>query len=146
MAARIGVLGGVVEQVGQDLLEPGRVRLDEQRLGGHRYCQLVPLPFDERTSGFHGAADESRQVDDFLAQLDLAPADARHVEQVVDQPGHVLDLALDHVPGPSCQLPVAPACFMMCSALRIGARGLRSSWASIARNSSLRRSVSRNSA
>ena len=32
---------------------------------------------------------------------------------------------------------------MMLTALRIGASGLRSSWASIARNSSLRRSASR---
>ena len=35
----------------------------------------------------------------------------------------------------------SPPC-MMCTALRIGASGLRSSWASIARNSFLRRSAS----
>ena len=37
------------------------------------------------------------QVERLLAQQDLAARDARHVEQVVDQPGHVPDLAVHHV-------------------------------------------------
>ena len=41
-----------------------------------------------------------RQFDPLLAEFDLAPGDARHIQQVIHQPGHLLDLAVDHVPGP----------------------------------------------
>ena len=75
-------------------------------------------------------------------QSDLAARDARHIEQIVDQARQVRQLPLDHVARPD-QLRVADRSMRMsCTALRIGASGLRSSCASIARNSSLWRSAS----
>ena len=67
---------------------------------------VLPL-LDER-------ADRSRRhwsrigasVDELLAELDLAAGDPGDVEQVVDQPGEVLDLPLDDVRRP---VEVAPA-------------------------------------
>ena len=40
-------------------------------------------------------ASTVRELDGLAAQLDLAACDARHVQQVVDQPHQVVDLALD---------------------------------------------------
>ena len=73
------------------------------------------------------------------AELDLALRDARHVEQVVDDAHHVVDLAVQHLPRlarppPDCRPPRRNSS----SAKRIGASGLRSSWARMPRNSSLR--------
>ena len=44
------------------------------------------------------APDHRGQVDDLLAELDLAPADPGDVHQVVDQPGEVDHLPLGHRP------------------------------------------------
>ena len=88
-------------------------------------------------------ATTAAEVHHLLAEHDLAPADPRDVHQVVDQPGHVPHLPLRHRPllAPCSGPPPCP--FMRCRAEAIGASGLRSSWASMARNSSLRRSASR---
>ena len=42
--------------------------------------------------------ENGRQLQPLPAQTDLAPGDAGHVEQVFDQPGHVLDLPAHHAP------------------------------------------------
>ena len=78
-----------------------------------------------------------------LAEFELAAGDPAHVHQVIDQPHHLLQLPLDQRAGLLHVLPLSSDIFMICRALRIGASGLRSSWASVARNSSLRRSASR---
>ena len=78
-----------------------------------------------------------------LRSSTLAARDPRHVEQVVDQMHHWLHLALDDVARLlDASGVVAGMRAGARAALRIGASGLRSSCASIARNSSLRRSVS----
>ena len=105
--------------------------------------QLVPPFVDQRPARFDGAGHGRRHVDRFGFQLHLAAGDARHVEQVVHQPDHLFHLAVDHVARPTSRPSSSPtACRRICTALRIGASGLRSSWASMARNSFLRRSCS----
>ena len=71
---------------------------------------------------------------------DLAVADPGDVEQVVDELAHVAGLPLDD----RGQLAAvgSPPDRSAWAAPRIAARGLRSSWASTPRNSSLRRSAS----
>ena len=77
------------------------------------------------------------------SQLDARARDARNVQQIVDQPREVVDLALDDVDGR--RRARSSGCGVRCSslatALRIGASGLRSSCASMARNSSFWRSA-----
>ena len=73
--------------------------------------------------------------------LQLAAGDARHVEQVVEQARHVRDLAFDDAdaprPAPGSQTDPPP-----CAAARGSAPAdRRNSCASVARNSSLRRSA-----
>jgi hypothetical protein len=97
--------------------------------------------------GLDGGLDHAAERDPLAAQLELALGDARHVEQVVEQPGHLGHLALDDLARPTAApRRRARAWRGSCAALRIGASGLRSSCASVARNSSLRRSATRSSA
>ena len=47
---------------------------------------------------FHGRVDEAGEFEALLAQFDLPLRDARHVEQIVDDPHHVGHLAVEHLP------------------------------------------------
>ena len=51
---------------------------------------------DERTAGLDRRGDDLGRVDRLDLELDLAPRDARDVEQIVDQPDELLELAADH--------------------------------------------------
>ena len=99
-AAFLGVLGGVVEQVGEHLGQPHRVGLEVDRLRRQGDGELVAAGLDDRTAGFQGGLHHGGQLDPLLAEFQLVAGDARHVEQVFEQPGHELHLAVDHVPGP----------------------------------------------
>jgi hypothetical protein len=82
-----------------------------------------------------------------LAELDASARDAAHVEQVVHEARHLPDLTLEHLGrGPHRVRRRARRGRSTRAALAIGASGLRSSCASIARNSFLRRSASERSA
>jgi hypothetical protein len=98
-----------------------------------RQDKLVALGVDRGLRHLGGAAEHGHQFSRLALQLDLAADDARHVEQVVDEPHEMVKLPFHHV----ARWTVAastPDILRMCSALRIGAKGLRSSWAIIARN------------
>jgi hypothetical protein len=97
VAARHGVFGGVVEEVRDHLLEPGGVGLQADGLGGRIDRQLVGTALDQGADPFDGALEDGAQVHDLLPQADAAAGDAGDVEQVVHQPGEVLDLALHHL-------------------------------------------------
>ena len=92
----VGVLGRVVEQVDDDLREPHRVAVEPQRrLGGSEHVELGAAASISGRLVSTARSHDRRQLDALAAQLDLAARDARHVEQVVDQPHQVVDLALD---------------------------------------------------
>src|SRR5271157_1298975 len=57
----------------------------------------------ERSDCLDRLCDHSGQLHQFLAQFDLAPADARNVQQIINQSLEVLDLPLDHR-----QFPIGP--------------------------------------
>ena len=108
MSAGLRVPGRVVDQVREHLGQPNRICVDEDRLVGHDDDQLVPLALDQRAARLDGALDHRRQPDALLAERQLAVRDTGHIEKVVEQPGHVPDLPVDHLPGP-LQLGVAQA-------------------------------------
>ena len=141
----LGVLGRVGQQIDEHLLEPRGVGVERQRLG-----PAVDARAGARARSISGRtaaaarATTSRGVDRLAAELDLARADPRDVEQVVDQPRELADLAFERLARPG-------AFFLSCAAgaggrarrpCRARPRGLRSSCASVARNSSLWRSAS----
>ena len=109
---------------------------------GKLHLDVMALAFGERSHRFHGAGDDRQHVDGVLAQLELSAADPAGIQQVVDEPTSWLTCrSMTSRPHCSCS-SVALACRIRSTAERIGCSGLRSSWASIARNSSLRRSAS----
>ena len=62
-AAGLGVLGRVVQQVDDDLLEPGRVGLDHDAFRLDRDMKVVVPLLDQRTDGRRRRSEEGRQVD-----------------------------------------------------------------------------------
>ena len=88
--ARLGVLGGVVQQVAEDLLQPRRVGLqpDRRRRAGAT-VSVVAAVVDRRPEPPRPRGRRPRPGPRLLAELDLAPADPGDVQQVVDQPGQV---------------------------------------------------------
>ena len=74
VAALVGELAGVVQQVADHLRQPRRVGVEIHRLRRQRDRQLVVHAAVQRARGFDGLVDDRRQLDALLAQLDLAPA------------------------------------------------------------------------
>ena len=82
------------------------------------------------------------QLDRLFAELDSSSCDTRHIQQVIDETGHLVNLAVDHFSRPLQVASAGPLARKIWTAFLTGAKGLRSSWARIAKNSSLRRSDS----
>src|SRR5438309_5315885 len=99
-AANVGVLGGVVQQIGEDLREPGGIGEEHHGLGRQIERNPVAALVDERARALDRLLDHGAQEERLLAKLDLPAGDARDVEEIVDQPRHVLDLSLDDLAGP----------------------------------------------
>ena len=137
------VLGGVVEQVREDLREPRPIGVER----GPAPRAARPAKRCPRAS-IAGRAVSTRALDDVVEERrlglerDLAVRDARHVEQVVDEARELLRLALGDL---ERAIAVAAAGAHEVERLVSGASGFRSSCASIARNSSLRRSAAASS-
>ena len=55
-ASRVRVLGGVVEQVDEDLFQPRGVGTGPDGFGAHVHKQFVPPLLDQRLSGFERSA------------------------------------------------------------------------------------------
>ena len=136
------ILGGVVQQVGEHLGDPYQVGVHRQGYRRRGQRQHVLARIDQRPADLDRAGDDRPRVDGLDAELDLSAGDPRDVEQVVDQSHQLLDLPGDDVAGPPRFSSSISSICSISTALRIGASGLRSSWASIARNSFLRRSFS----
>ena len=108
--------------------------MDVERPLGYLHRQGVATLVDERSARLHGVRHHRRQIDRRLAQVDLAARDPRDVEEVVQQPRLVADLPLHGL-----ARPLHPVRVLGVQAQHAhGAHdGLRSSWASMARKSSL---------
>jgi hypothetical protein len=95
-----GVSRSVVEQIREYLREPHRVGMQVDRLARQKQRQSMPGSVDERAAGFGRAVDDRRERNDACLQLQSVLRDSADVQQIVEQPGHVPDLALDDVPRP----------------------------------------------
>ena len=99
-SARVGVLGGVGEQVRQQLRDAQRIRMQRGRTRRQLDRQRVALGIDHRARRLHGHVDDRAQRHVALLELELALGDARDVEQVVEQVRHLAHLALDDLARP----------------------------------------------
>ncbi|OEZ97262.1 hypothetical protein DUPY_36360 [Duganella phyllosphaerae] len=105
------VLGGVVEQVGQRLHQPGPVAAHVQLAGRQAQHQRVMACFEQGPRLFDGAVDDGHQLQVVLLELHQPTRDARDVEQIVHQVGHVFHLPDDDVAGVLDRLFMAAAQF-----------------------------------
>ena len=94
-AARIGELGGVLEQVADHLRDPRRVGVDPHWPGRFLEAQVDVALLEERTVIVAGAPRDVAQVGVCAAQLDLPGGDAVDVQEIVDEAGQVLRLPVD---------------------------------------------------
>ena len=67
-------------------------------LAGTDTSKRVPALDDQRVGHVDGAIDRVADLEAAPFELDLAARQARHVEQIVDQPHHVRDLPLEDLP------------------------------------------------
>ena len=98
-APALGVLGGVRQQVHDDLLDSRRVGPDRQGILLERRDQLVLPLFDERADRFDGLVEDVGRVHKLLLQANLPAGDPRDVEQVVNQADELSHLSFDDVLG-----------------------------------------------
>ena len=91
-------LDGVLDQVPEDLLQPGRVGVDVvvRRRPGPASSRS-PLPRTSLRQICDGLLDQVVAVGDLPVQRHLAPDDPHHVEQVVDQAGLEVHVLADHL-------------------------------------------------
>ena len=128
MSAAIRVFHGVVQQIAEDLREPHRIRVNQHRRVRQSDAQKNPRRVDHFLVEVYRAIDDSHEVKRLLSQLDLAMADTRDVEQIVDEPHEMLDLPLHHLCARSVYGPCPLVLRSTCKPLRMGVSGLRNSW------------------
>ena len=95
-AIRVSVFGGIREQVFHNLNQPVTVSIDWNGLLRQVHAQLLVLALDHGPHRLDRIEHLLAQHQTLAAQLDLALGDARDIEQVIDQSGHVPQLALAH--------------------------------------------------
>ena len=131
---------GVVQQVADDLRDPRRVDVGAITRAGASTATVWLRALEERARRSRSRRCDDRRADrrGSLLQLEHAAADPRHVEQIVDQPDHVIELAVHRAERARRRRgwPSSAAASRRSSPVRSGASGLRSSCARIARNSS----------
>ncbi len=84
LAAGLGVLARVVQQVGKHLGEPRFIAFDDDRFFRHDYRHAVPRLIELRLHGGHREIDDVRQLPPRLEQRQLARGDPADIEQIVD--------------------------------------------------------------
>ena len=95
----LGVFGGVGQQVNQHLFQSRGVSPQADRLKRHRHRQFMPVLRDQRLRRLHRALDDAAEHDLLLPKLNPAGADARDLQQVIDQMFELPDLTLDDAAG-----------------------------------------------
>jgi hypothetical protein len=102
-AAARRVLRGIADEIRLNLLQACGIADDVHRLIRHVDRQ-VGLALDEkRPQRLDRGARRIAKIEQRIAQDDAAVRDPRHVEEIVEQPGHVLRLTVDDL----CRLATA---------------------------------------
>jgi hypothetical protein len=83
------------EEVREDLREAHGVSLDEDALRGKVDGERVPAGVESGADRFERSLDDLGKRDRLLAKDEAAARDAGEVEQVVDEPGEVRELAAE---------------------------------------------------
>ena len=92
---RVGVFRGVGQEIRQHLRQPNGVRIERRQLRRQLDGQAVLSGRDQGARGFNRGVDDSAEIDALHSEMHLALRDARDVQQVVQQPRHVLHLPMN---------------------------------------------------
>ena len=84
----------------------------------------MPAGVDDRAAALDGPIQDRRQVNGLPVQVDEPSRDAADIQQIIDQPDHVLDLPLDHFGGVA-DLFMDVSSLMTDQAQRVGNGGQR---------------------
>src|SRR5206468_10194771 len=87
--------GGVAQKVPENLPQPRRVATYESLICMQAHDQPQLLRIDFAAAGLYGILDQSVQIDRFGLKVELSLGDARHIEQIVDEPRFNLDVSTD---------------------------------------------------
>ncbi len=88
--ATLGELGGVAEQVEEDLLHPCHIGMHLAERIGATQLQCVVVSLEQRADGAGHIVDQCGYVEGLQIQLDLAGLDLGEVEDIVDQREQVI--------------------------------------------------------
>src|SRR3569832_1664537 len=94
MAARLGVLGAVVEEIHAHLAKAHAIGNNDHGSRRRRGREPMARRLDEGAAGLHGILHDVLERDARAPQFDLSPRDARQVDQIVYEPQHLCELAL----------------------------------------------------
>ena len=92
VTSRVAVLGGVRQEVRKDLRQAEVIDFQPHRFDRQTNFQMLVLPTELRPHRFDRGIDDRDEGQGLLPELKLAFGDARDVQQVVQQQGHVPDL------------------------------------------------------
>ena len=137
-----GELGGVAEEVPDDLLEAGGIGQDAGVTRGEVELEVNSGGFEDIAAGEGRAPDQGVGVDGFWVHVEGAAADAGDIKEVVYEAGFEVDVAPGHFEGVA-NLGGRPAFSRRAeTSVRTGLSGVRSSWLRMARKWSLARLAS----
>jgi len=108
-ASRLGELDRVLQDVREDLGEPRGISADPERPIGQVRLEGQPRGFQGDPVIRDGAPDHFGEIDALSPEQDRPAGDARQVEEIVGDPGHMSHLALDDVAGLRRQVSVGIA-------------------------------------
>src|SRR5882724_11514633 len=98
-----GVYFGIAHEVGEDLIDAGRIGVDPGVLALHVDHEAVGAAGD--LEGLQATRRALHQVDARPGQFDLSGGDPRGIQKVVDEVAEVAELALDDVTRPIRRIP-----------------------------------------
>ena len=75
----LGVLGGIAEQVHQDLFQSRRVGVQPDRFGRQRHREFMPALLDQRANGLHRNFHDVAHGDPFWADI------RQHLKPIYDE-------------------------------------------------------------
>jgi hypothetical protein len=105
VAALIGVLGGIGEQVHHHLLQPGRVGVQPDRFRRQRHREFMLALVNQRVDRRHRIFHDNAHGDPVLVKLNPIRGNARDFEQFVNDPFQLSHLTLDDAGGKRDQRP-----------------------------------------
>ena len=97
VAATVGVLRGIGQQVLQQLHEACIVADELHRIVGHVQREVVLACLHQRACGLGAAQRHVAEADALMLEPHLPGDDAADIEQVVHQPRQLVELAVDDV-------------------------------------------------